>query len=94
MESTNVEKLQAEITELEEKTKKAEEQLEMEKFVIKLAKISIAAMKEELTKQIAANNQKEPCDNPVGGGYADNPELQPGAKAAEPNHVLADEKEE
>ena len=32
MESTNIEKLQAEITELEEKTKKAEEQLEMEKF--------------------------------------------------------------
>ena len=75
MESTNIEKLQAEITELEEKTKKAEEQLEMEKFIIALAKNSIAAMKEELTKHIAANNQKEPCDNIVGGGYADNPEL-------------------
>ena len=51
-------------------------------------------MKEKLTKHIAANNQKEPCDNPVGGGYADNPELQPGAKAAEPSHVWFDEREE
>lgn len=40
------------------------------------------------------DSKKETCDNPVGGGYADNPELQPGAKAAEPSHVWAEVKEE
>lgn len=74
-----------------------------EKIIVMELNIATTTLLRDLSKGLLESlendkdeedSKKEPCDSPVGGGYAENPELQPGAKAADPSHVWADEKEE
>ena len=91
MESTKEMSNQEMITTLRRKIVEMEKSIAVTKTMLLLSKSLLESLENDIDEE---DSKKEPCDNIVVDGHADNPELQPGAKATEPSHVWAEVKEE